>query len=169
MAHPKSKRMALRSAYIFRCLTLEQAAASVGVSVTTAARWKREAKEGEERDDWDMVRAASSLAGQGMESIARQMLCDYVIQHKALMEQIGTGTDITAGQKVDMLSSLADSFSKTIAASKRVLPETDTLATVLDVIRALSDFIMAHYATHAPVFVEILEAFQDEMVKRYSS
>ena len=81
MAHPKSKRMALRSAYCYKALSLEEAAALVGISIGTARRWKTDAQKAED-DDWDKVKAASSLAGEGMEAVARQMLNDYVLQHK---------------------------------------------------------------------------------------
>ena len=81
MAHPKSKRMALRSAYCYKALSLEEAAALVGISIGTARRWKVDAQKAED-DDWDKVKAASSLAGEGMEAVARQMLNDYVLQHR---------------------------------------------------------------------------------------
>ena len=44
MAHPKSKRMALRSAYCYKALSLEEAAALVGISIGTARRWKTDAQ-----------------------------------------------------------------------------------------------------------------------------
>ena len=86
MAHPKSKRMALRSAYCYKALSLEEAAALVGISIGTARRWKVDAQKAED-DDWDKVKAASSLAGEGMEAVARQMLNDYVLQHRTLMDR----------------------------------------------------------------------------------
>ena len=81
MAHPKSKRMALRSAYCYKALSLEEAAALVGISIGTARRWKTDAQKAED-DDWDKVKAASSLAGEGMEAVARQIrkLVDFTSQ-----------------------------------------------------------------------------------------
>lgn len=64
MAHPKSKRMALRSAYCYKALSLEEAAALVGISIGTARRWKTDAQKAED-DDWDKVKAASSSGGRG--------------------------------------------------------------------------------------------------------
>ena len=62
-------------------------------SIGTARRWKTDAQKAED-DDWDKVKAASSLAGEGMEAVARQMLNDYVLQHKTLMERIGKDEDM---------------------------------------------------------------------------
>ena len=152
MAHPKSKRMALRSAYCYKALSLEEAAALVGISIGTARRWKTDAQRAED-DDWDKVKAASSLAGEGMEAVARQL------QHKTLMERIGKDEDMPPAEKVEALSSLADSFAKTIAASKRILPETDELATALGVIRKLVDFTSQRFPQHAPALLEVLEPF----------
>ena len=55
MAHPKSKRMALRSAYCYKALSLEEAAALVGISIGTARRWKTDAQKAEDFDASDFV------------------------------------------------------------------------------------------------------------------
>lgn len=165
MAHPKSKRMALRSAYCFKAQPLEQAAAVLGISVGTARRWKADALSAE-GDDWDKVRAASNLAGEGMEAVTRQMLSDYVIQHKSLMEQIAV-SELPPAARVEALSSLADSFAKTIAASKRVLPETDQLATAIEIITMLTHFTRDSFPQHAPAILELLEPFGVAVAKRY--
>jgi hypothetical protein len=163
MAHEDAKRQAVRAAYVFDRLPLEQAATKAGVPQSTAARWKRAGRAA--GDDWDKLRAANLLAGEGMENVARQMLADYVVQHKALMDIINTDPELGAAQKVDMLASLADSFNKTVAASRRVLPETDKLATALGVINKLSDFIRERFPQHAAAFVEILEPFGEVLAK----
>jgi len=164
MAHGKDKVAAVRTAYVHERLPLEMAAAKAGVSTATAGRWKRAAREAGE--DWDKLRAACLLAGDGVEAVARQMLADYVVQHKAMMDAIATG-DMPASAKVDMLASLADSFNKTIAASKRVLPETSELATALSVLDKLGNFIRDRYPQHGPAFLEILEPFGAEIAKAF--
>lgn len=162
MAHGSEKVAAVRAAYVHERLPLEIAAARAGVSPGTATRWKRKAKEAGE--DWDKLRAACLLAGDGVEAVARQMLADYVVQHKTLMDAISTG-DMPAAAKVDMLASLADSFNKTVAASKRVLPETSELATALSVLDKLGVFIRDHYPQHGPAFLEVLEPFGAEVAR----
>ena len=162
MAHGSEKVAAVRAAYVHERLPLEIAAARAGVAPGTATRWKRKAKEAGE--DWDKLRAACLLAGDGVEAVARQMLADYVVQHKTLMDAISTG-DMPAAAKVDMLASLADSFNKTVAASKRVLPETSELATALSVLDKLGLFIRDHYPQHGPAFLEVLEPFGTEVAR----
>ncbi|MGD9610784.1 MAG: DUF1804 family protein [Desulfovibrionaceae bacterium] len=166
MAHGKETVAAVRAAYIHERLPIEAAAAKTGVSPATAARWKRKAKV--EGDDWDKLRAACLLAGDGVEAVARQMLADYVVQHKALMEAITADADMPAAVKVSMLASLADSFNKTVSASKRVLPETSELATALSVLDKLGLFIRDHYPQHGAAFVEILEPFGAEIARAFS-
>ncbi|QAZ67042.1 DUF1804 family protein [Solidesulfovibrio carbinolicus] len=162
MAHGSEKVAAVRAAYVHERLPLEIAAARAGVAPGTATRWKRKAKEAGE--DWDKLRAACLLAGDGVEAVARQMLADYVVQHKTLMDAISTG-DMPAAAKVDMLASLADSFNKTVAASKRVLPETSELATALSVLDKLGVFIRDRYPQHGPAFLEVLEPFGAEVAR----
>ncbi len=163
MAHDDTKRQALRAAYVHDRLPLEEAARKAGVPVSTAQRWKRLAKAAGE--DWDKLRAATLLAGEGMEHVARQMLADYVVQHAALMEEISANAELGPAAKVGMLASLADSFNKTVAASRRVLPETDKLATALGVVNRLADFVREHFPQHVAAFVEILEPFGETLAK----
>lgn len=158
MAHPKSKRMALRSAYVFKALSLDEAAEAVGVSVSTARRWREEALRVDD-DDWDKVKAAACLAGEGMESVARQMLSEYVIRHRYLMEAVAADESLGPAEKVESLSKLADSFAKIVASSRRVLPETDELATALEVLRKFADFTRDQFPQHAPALLEVLEPF----------
>lgn len=163
MAHDSAKRTALRAAYVHDRLPLEAAADKAGVPHSTAQRWKRQAREAGE--DWDKLRAASLLAGEGMEHVARQMLADYVVQHKALMDLINGDANMGAAAKVAALASLADSFNKTVAASRRVLPETNELATALGVINKLSDFVRERFPQHSAAFLEILEPFGETLGK----
>lgn len=165
MAHSKETRNKLKRMYVHDRMPLEQAAKLCDVSPGTAGRWKRDAEAN--GDDWDKQRAALLLAGDGIEAVARQMLADYLIQHQAMMQAISQAHDLKASDKVDMLSSLADSFNKTVAASKRVLPETNELATAMDVVQKLADFIRAHYPQHARIFAEVLEPFGDEIARAY--
>jgi len=165
MAHGQEMRAAVRAAYIHDQLPLEAAAIKAGVPAGTAARWKRRAKA--DGDDWDKMRAACLLAGGGVEAVARQMLADYVVQHRAMMETISADADLKADVKVQMLASLADSFNKTVAASKRVLPETNELATALSVLDRFANFIREKFPQHGPAFVEVLEPFGAEIARVY--
>ena len=165
MAHPQETLNLVRAAYVYDRLPLEQAAQRAGVPPGTAVRWKRAAKA--RGEDWDKLRAANLLAGEGVESVARQALADYVTQHQAVMAQITASPDLCALQKVPLLASLADSFAKTVAASRRVLPETSELAVSLEVLSDLADFVRASFPHCAPAILEVIEPFGAELVKKY--
>ena len=161
MAHTTQTRAAVRAAYIYDMLPLTQISTAHGVPLATLRSWKSRAlKSG---DDWDKLRGAQALAGEGVESIARQMVGDYVVQHKALMESVLASGDITPAKKVEALASLADSFNKMIAASKRVLPETGELAVALRVLRLLGEYVQREYPQHANALLEVLEPFAAEL------
>ncbi|WP_297892974.1 DUF1804 family protein [uncultured Desulfovibrio sp.] len=157
MAHNTQTRAAVRAAYIFEMLPLSQIATAHGVPLATLRSWKKRALD--TGDDWDKLRGAQALAGEGVESIARQMVADYVVQHKALMEAVLTAKDINPAAKVAALASLADSFNKMLAASKRVLPETGELAVALRVLRLLGEYVQREYPQHANALLEVLEPF----------
>lgn len=161
MAHTTQTRAAARAAYIYDMLPLTQIATAHGLSLATLRTWKKRAVAA--GDDWDKMRGAQALAGEGVETIARQMVGDYVVQHKALMESVLTSCDIPPGKKVEALASLADSFNKMIAASKRVLPETGELAVALRVLRLLGEYVQREYPQHANALLEVLEPFAAEL------
>lgn len=157
MAHGQEVRDRLRRAYVFNGLSLEVAAAQCGVSFGTARRWKADAAE--DGDDWDKLRAAHTLAGGGLEDVARAVLTGLVVQYQATIESVQSAEDISPADKVQMLASLADAFNKTVVASRKVLPETSQLATALDVLQRLGTFIQERYPQHLMAFTEVLEPF----------
>ncbi|WP_315383530.1 DUF1804 family protein [Microvirgula aerodenitrificans] len=165
MAHSPEIRDRVRRLYVFERLGLEMAALQCGVSMSTAGRWKREAQDA--GDDWDKLRAANILAGGGIENVARAALTGFMTQYQATMDTLNSNAEIQAETKVKMLASLADSFNKTVSASRRVLPETSQLATAMEVVQALAVFIRENYPQHAAAFVEILEPFGNTLAKNY--
>lgn len=165
MAHPKETRERVRRLYVFEQQTLEMAAVLSEVPIATARSWK--AADKAKGDDWDKVRAAHTLADGGLEEIGRSILAGFLVQYQSTMEQINANKEISATEKVEMLTSLADAFNKTVSASRRVLPETSQLATALEVVNLLGDFVQQHYPKHLAAFVEILEPFGEELNKKY--
>lgn len=125
MAHGQDTRDRLRRLYVLERISLEIAALQCGISQSTASRWKREALD--KGDDWDKLRAAHLLAGDGIEAVARAALAGFMTQYQATMDALNANPDIPPEKKVQILASLADSFNKTVAASKRVLPEAARL------------------------------------------
>ncbi|VVE59809.1 DNA-binding protein [Pandoraea captiosa] len=165
MAHPKEIRDKVRRHYVFDRLSLEVAAVSAGVAYGTARRWKTDAAAA--GDDWDKAQAAQLLAGNGIEEIARQALAGLVTQYKATMDELQVNTEVSAGDKVQMLASLADAYNKTISASKRILPETNELAVAMGVVQRLAAFIKENHPKHVAAFAEVLGPFGDELARAY--
>ncbi|MDP1980488.1 DUF1804 family protein [Undibacterium sp.] len=165
MAHPPELRDKVRRAYVFDRLSLEVAALKCGVSYGTASRWKSAAAEA--GDDWAKAQAAQLLAGGSIEDIGRQMLAGLVTQYQASMDELTKNAEINPATKVQLLASLADAFNKTIAASKRIMPETSELATAMEVIQKLAAFVRQRYPQHASAFTELLEPFGEVLFKEY--
>lgn len=165
MAHPPEVRDKVRRAYVFDRLSLEVAALKCGVSYGTASRWKAQAAQ--VGDDWEKAQSAQLMAGGSIEDIGRQMLAGLVTQYQSSMDEITRSAEINPTVKVQLLASLADAFNKTVAASKRILPETSELATAMEVVQKLAGFVRQRYPQHASAFAELLEPFGDELVKSY--
>lgn len=165
MAHGDDIRRAVRGDYVFKQLGLEVAAVAHDVPAATARRWKREALQA--GDDWDKARSAQMIAGGGIEDVVRQTLAVVVQQVQATVEAIQAG-DMAPADKVQALASLADAYNKLMAASRRLMPETDKLATAMDVVKRLGEFVRTRQPRHAAAFAEILEPFADELARVYS-
>lgn len=163
MAHPQSHRIELRRLYVFDRLSLKKAADIVGVTYATASRWRSDALAA--GDDWEKVRLAHTMAGGEIEDIARTLLTDLIVQYQATIDLIKDDKEITAIQRVELLTSLSDSYNKALSASKKLVPETSKLATALEVLDKLSDYIKANNPQQLIVFVEILQGFAEKLEK----
>ena len=160
MAHPKATRDKLRALYCNGEQSLETAAALCGVSLGTARRWRDEAKA--QGDDWNKLRAAHTLAGGSIDEIARAMMTSFLV-----MLQDAEVEDLPPSKRVQLLASLADAFTKTVAANKRVLPETSQLATALELLQFLMVFVQEKHPKHLAAFVEVLEPFGVEVERKF--
>ena len=165
MAHGEEIRRAVRSAYVSDQLALEVAANAQGVPLATVRRWKSDAKRA--GDDWDKARAALEIAGGGLEEVLRQTLGVVVRQVQATMDALEGATDMPPAAKVQAMASLADSYNKLIAASRRVMPETDQLGTALAVVQRLLEFVRKNYPQHGAALSEVLEPFGEEIARHY--
>ena len=163
MAHSQATKDDLRKKYIFDGLSLAMAAVMTEVSYPTAQRWKNVAADA--GDDWDKVKVAHSMAGGDLEDISRQILTDFIIQFKATMDCIKEAENIGAGQRVEMLTSLADAYNKTVASSRKLLPETSKLAVALQVLELLAKHIQEHKPELLIEFMSVLEPFGDLISK----
>lgn len=157
MAHSQATKDELRKKYIFDGLSLAMAAVMTEVSYQTAQRWKNVAKDAS--DDWDKVKVAHSMAGGDLEDTSRQILTDFIIQFKATMDIIKDTQDVSPMQRVEMLTSLADVYNKTVASSRKLLPETSKLAVALQVLELLAKYIQEHKPELLIEFMSVLEPF----------
>ncbi len=139
MAHGDGTRADLRKAYVYDRLELPAAADKVGVSLSTARRWKCDAEA--EGDDWEKARTAARLAGDGRQSVAEMILNDYLVLHQSCIEDIKASTTIDPLKKAEILSRLADAFNKTMVAVGKASPELSRLAVATDVIQRLAIFV----------------------------
>lgn len=163
MAHSQSTKDDLRKKYIFDGLSLAMAAVTTDVGYATAQRWKNQAADA--GDDWDKVKVAHTMAGGDFEDMSRQILTDFIIQFKATMDMVKTTEQILPSQRVEMLTSLADAYNKTIASSRKILPETSKLAVALQVLELLAKYIQEHKPDLLIEFMSVLDPFGDLIAK----
>ena len=157
MAHAPDTVARVRLAYIRDRMPITAIADRFGVARGTVARWKEKAAA--QGDDWDRARTVSSLMGQGHDSVIMLLVEDQVRMHQAVMEDLKTGDAVDPVQKVKLLATLADAFTKTMNAAARSSPQVSKLAVAQDVLHRLSDFVIHHFPEHAEAFVQILEPF----------
>lgn len=167
MAHPQEKRDKLRQLYVSGAQTLETAAIMCEIPLATARAWKRADKE--KGNDWDKLRAAYTLAGGGIEDLSRAMLAGFMVQYNSTMTMLQDSSveDLAPSDRAKMLASLADAFTKTVAANSRVMPETSKLAMALELIEFLMTFVQEKHPKHLAAFVEVLEPFGVEVERKF--
>ena len=163
MAHSQATKDDLRKKYIFEGLSLAMAAVMTEVSYPTAQRWKNVAADA--GDDWDKVKTAHSMAGGDLEDMSRQILTDFIIQFKSTMDIIKGTEEVSPMQRVEMLTSLADAYNKTVSSSRKMLPETSKLAVALQVLELLAKYIQEHKPELLIEFMSVLEPFGDLIAK----
>ena len=164
MARPAEDRARLRAAYVHDRLPMEMAAAKVGVPLGTARRWRGKAEEA--GDDWDRARAAHSLSTAGTATVAQMVLSDFITLHLATMEEI-KGFESSPLEKAKALSSLADAFTKTMAAVAKAAPDLGRYAIATELLQDMASFIDEEFSEHRAAFVEILPIFAARIAKKF--
>ena len=133
----------------------------------TARAWKRLAKE--KGEDWDKLRAAYTLAGGGVEDLSRAILAGFLTQYNNTMAMLqdADSESLMPSERAKLLASLADAFTKTVAANARVMPGTSKLAVSLEVIELMVAFVQSKYPQHLMAVVEVMEPFGREIEKKF--
>jgi hypothetical protein len=166
MAHLPEKRAVVRAAYVHERRPIEAAAEKADVSERTASRWKADAKA--EGDDWDRARTATHLAGEGFEAVIQSVLEDYLMIHQSTVRGIRDGSDLSPLQKAEVLSRLADAWTKTMAAAGKASPALSRLAVANEVLRLMGEFVRKRFPKHGAAFVEVLEPFAEALAQHFS-
>ena len=157
MSHASDIRDRVRTAYIYKRLTLEVAAAVNGVPVNTAQNWKsRSRKNG---DDWDLQRATTGMAFNSQDDINIRLLNDFISLFQSTQEVLRDDESLQPLEKVQAIASLSDSFAKTMKQFQRLLPEAHVAVVAESVVNLLAQFIHEHYPQHLEAFCDILEPF----------
>lgn len=167
MAHPAERRRQLRGLYVYKRLPMEAACRTLGVPRSTANTWKQQARS--DGDDWDKARAAVALGDDNFLQLSKKLLEDYLVQHQATIDLLReTGAAQMPPQaRAQLLAMLADSFHKTMASFRRLVPELSRHAVALDTLQRLASFTQQRWPQHVPVLLEILEPFSEELAKAY--
>lgn len=162
MAHDESKKADARRMYVFDRLSLNSIAIACELSYSTVLRWKSEAKKN--GDDWDKVKSAYLMSGGEIEDIGREILTGFITEFRKNMELLQNG-DLDIQKRVVLLSSLSDSYSKAVASSKKLLPETNHLAIAIEVLERLTQYIQQHEPDLLLAFSAILQPFGQVLEK----
>ena len=157
MAYDQKHRDAVRSAYIYKSLSLKDAARINDIPYNTARTWKKASSLND--DDWDNARSAARLAGGGLQEVTNYLLENFSLNAQSLMEEVRETADMSPGVKADIMSKLTDSYSKLVASVAKSGSTVAPLAIGMQVIMLLMEFIKEDYPHHADSFVEIIEPF----------
>lgn len=171
MAHPKPLRDAVRRDYIALGIAPEVLGPMHGISVASVVRWRREARDS--GDDWDKHRAARRLSSGAPEEQIRNLLMEFLECSQFGLEKLRKarespdGLSIPAEEYAGLLVKLQDGFNKMMAASRRILPETDRLVVVAGVIEDFAAYLSDKHPSLMAGFLDVLPAFQDIVEKKY--
>lgn len=166
MAHAPEIRAKVRAAYVHDRQPLEVAAERHGVSYPTARRWKSDAETN--GDDWERARSAARLSGDGIQNVAQMILEDYLTLHQATVEGVKSAADMNPLAKAEVLSRLADAFTKTMAAVGKASPELSRLAVATDVLQRFAKYIGGNHPHLAEALLEVIEPFAADLARDYA-
>jgi hypothetical protein len=165
MAHGPEVKQAVRAAYIFDRLTVEQAAERAEVGVATARRWKTQATA--LGDDWDKARGAHALSREGAGTVARLVLADFLTVHQSTVDGLREEQGISPLAKAEALSRLSDAFTKTMNAVSKASPEMARFSVANELLRDLGSFVREEYPDHVDLMLDILGSFSAYVARKY--
>jgi len=147
----------VRAAYVHRRLPLTAAAEAAGVPEQTARRWKRDAAN--RGDDWDRARAAARMAAGGIGDLTARVIEDFALLFEATVRDLKGDESLPPERKAEVLSRLADAYTKTVKAAGAVDPQLGRLAIALKVLELLASWLREHEPDLLEPFTRVLEPF----------
>ncbi|WP_310620901.1 DUF1804 family protein [Flexibacterium corallicola] len=160
----EQKRKA-RRLFVLERQAIPTIALALHVSESTVRRWKKDALAN--GDNWDAVRSAQMMAGEGLETVVTSVVEDFTVLFQATIEQLKSSDNLEAAERVKLMASLSDAFNKMVASAGRVAPKISELGVANDVLQRLGEFIFKHHPQHTEAFLEILEPFGEELARQY--
>jgi len=165
MAHGPEIVAKVRAAYVYERLGLEAIADRMEVGIATVRRWKAKAEA--EGDDWERARSAARLSGDGHQLLAQMILEDYLTLHQATVDGVKSDANIAPLAKAEILSRLADAFTKTMSAVGKASPELSRLSIATDVLQRLAKYVTQSHPDLIEGLLEVIEPFAAELAKEY--
>jgi hypothetical protein len=160
MAYDVVTRHAVRNAYVYHKQPLETAAVNAGIPVSTARRWKRNAKV--QGDDWEQARLN---IGSELKQKAVGGFLDVFLELQTGVINDMLKSDMTPEEKAATATKIADAFIKTVKAGSRFSPDHMMLVATQNVLKELGSYIVQHHPETATTFLELIEPFSVHMLR----
>lgn len=165
MAYTPETISAIRAAYVYEALNREQLSERFNVPVSTIARWKKDAlKNG---DDWDRARAAVRLSGQGMEAVTAAVLEDFVLMFQSTLASVKGNTEIKPLERAEVISRLADAYTKTMNSAAKGSPKINKLAVAMEVLQLMVKYIQTERPDLIEHFSDVLTGFGEKLAGEF--
>lgn len=168
MAHAPEKRSEARRRFVIDRESLPAIEKAIGVKASTLSRWKRAAKAS--GDDWDMMRQAHLLAGDGLEAVVSGVAEQFATLAARMMDRlrdIAKDEDVEPAALVTLMTQLSDATTKMVSSAGKLAPRISQLGVAHDVLERLAEFTAREYPEHGEAIVELLEPFAAELTRAY--
>ncbi|MBF0422762.1 MAG: DUF1804 family protein [Magnetococcales bacterium] len=159
MAHNSETRRRLRTAYVSG-LSLEEAATQAKVALSTATRWRSQAKD--QGDDWERHRAASLVSGSGKNDLVQDILRQFLIAHQTAMTDLAKA-EIPPDERVKLLAQLSDAFNKTMSSLAKTSPMIDRMGIASRTLEIFSGLTKQRFPQHSAAILEIMDTVGPEL------
>ena len=126
-----------------------------------------EAKRRKIRGDYVHRRAASVMAGEGIDNVMTSILEDFMMEAHTLMQAI-KGDEVQVEDKFKSLVQLADAVTKMASSAKKFAPTISELGVAQDVLKQLLEFVRDEYPHHSQAILEIIEPFGEQLTVRFA-